>query len=465
MSLFRSLRSQIFLPFAGLIVAAILGLGVWLATRTFSQQKTQLGLRLGGLVQTVTLSKFPLNQSVCEQLKGLTGAEFALRDNQGVQIASTLSGVDLPTGPQAVSLGEEESLAFDFDKVWRLGERDYYWSKVKLPSRTEPPIANELNVLFPSSDLEQLRRKALWPTVGIAGAASGLAILLAAALAQRITKPLSQVRSQISRLAEGDMTNRLGFKRTDELGLLGADVDILADRLTNFESTIRRMERIRALGMLSGGLVHQLRNSATGARLAIDLHRESCPQGATDESLEVAGRQLQLMDRFIQKFLKLGERKQVSDEQLDLAALVTSTISLVAPFARHHQVKMVFQNPTGEFLIRGDRESMEDLLLNLWLNAIEAVATKPLDSGDRTVTTELTESQGRISLIVLDNGPGVDSAVANDLFEPFVSGKPDGAGIGLAVAREICAAHGGTIRWERRDGLTCFLIELPAAKT
>ncbi|MFM8400758.1 MAG: hypothetical protein ACKOAH_23270, partial [Pirellula sp.] len=102
-SLFRSLRSQIFLPFAGLIVAAILGLGVWLATRTFSQQKTQLGLRLGGLVQTVALSKFPLNQSVCEQLKGLTGAEFALRDNQGDQIASTLSGVALPAGPQAVS--------------------------------------------------------------------------------------------------------------------------------------------------------------------------------------------------------------------------------------------------------------------------------------------------------------------------------------------------------------------------
>ena len=170
------------------------------------------------------------------------------------------------------------------------------------------------------------------------------------------------------------------------------------------------------------------------------------------------------MDRFIQKFLKLGERKQASDEQLDLAALIASTISLVAPFARHHQVRMVYLNPTGEFLIRGDRESMEDLLLNLWLNAIEAVATNPLDSGDRTVTTELTESQGRISLKVLDNGPGVDSAVASDLFEPFVSGKPDGAGIGLAVAREICVAHGGTIRWERRDGLTCFLIELPAAK-
>lgn len=465
MSLFRSLRSQIFLPFAGLIVAAILGLGVWLAARTFSDQKSQLGLRLGGLIQTVALSKFPLNQSVCEQLKGLSGAEFALRDKQGVQIASTLSGIALPAGPPAVSLGEDESLSFDFEKVWRLGEQDYYWSKVKFPSRTEPPIASELNVLFPSSDLEQLRRKALWPTVGIAGVASALAILLAAALAQRITKPLSQVRSQISRLAEGDMATRLGFERTDELGLLGADVDILADRLTNFEATIRRMERIRALGMLSGGLVHQLRNSATGARLAIDLHRESCPLGATDESLEVAGRQLQLMDRFIQKFLKLGERKHASDEQLDLAALIASTISLVMPFARHHQVRMIFQYPKGEFQIRGDRESMEDLLLNLWLNAIEAVASKPLDGSDRTVTTELSEDRGRISLSVLDNGPGVDSSVAGDLFEPFVSGKSDGAGIGLAVAREICEAHGGTIGWERRDRLTCFLIELPAAKS
>ena len=464
MSPLRSLRSQIFFPFAGLIVAAVLGLGIWLATRTFTQQKTQLGLRLGGLVQTVALSKFPLNQSVCEQLKGLTGAEFALRDERGTQIASTLTGVDFPPGPQAVSLAREESLAFDFEKIWRVGDRDYYWSKVRLPFRNELPNASELNVLFPSSDLEQLRREALWPTVGITAAASTLAILLAAALAQRITKPLSQVRSQISRLAEGDMTTRLGFERTDELGLLGADVDTLADRLRNFESTIRRMERLRALGMLSGGLVHQLRNSATGARLAIDLHRESCPLGGNDESLEVAARQLQLMDRFIQKFLKLGERKHASEEPLDLSALITSTMSLVTPFAKHHQVKMISPVPVGDFWIRGDRESMEDLLLNLWLNAIEAVATKPLDSDERTVTTKMDKAQDRILLSVLDNGPGVDSSVAGDLFEPFVSGKPDGAGIGLAVAREICMAHGGTIRWERREGLTCFLIELSAVQ-
>lgn len=461
MALSRTLRSQIFLPFAGLIVAAVLGLGVWLATLTFSQEMAKLGARLGGLVTTVARSKFPLNQSVCEQLKGLTGAEFALRDDRGSQLASTLSGIELPLGPEAVLLQSQPNLAFDFQRQWQVGNREYYWFKVKLPLRSEQPGVGELNVLFPSSDLERLQREALYPTIGIAAAASGLAIVLAAALAQRITKPLSEVRGQIRRLAEGDVSGRLGFERSDEIGLLGADVDTLAERLQTFESTIRRMERVRALGMLSGGLVHQLRNSATGARLAIDLHQESCPLGKTEESLEVASRQLQLMERFMQKFLKLGERSEPVAERLDLAELVFSTMSLVAPFARHHQVHMNFRSPEGESSIRGDRESIEDLLLNLWLNAIEAVATKPLEGGARMVRTELAAKERRVLLTVEDNGPGVDSSVAGELFEPFVSGKPDGAGIGLAVAREICLSHGGTIRWERRDGLTCFLIELP----
>ncbi len=465
MPLFRTLRSQIFYPFAGLIVAAVLGLGVWLATRTFQQQEAELAMRLGGLIRTVANSRFPLTPNVCDQLKGLTGAEFVWRDESGRQVASTLPGLELPLGPAAASIDLAQSSPLKFDRVWEVAGRDYYWSKVTLPARGEQPEGSELSVLYPASDLEQLRQATLWPTLGFALAASGLATALAGWLALRMTTPLSRVRGQVRRLAEGELSQRLELARPDEIGLLAADVDTLADRLSDFEATIRRMERVRALGMLSGGLVHQLRNSATGARLAIDLHCEECPLGRADESLDVARRQLQLMDRFIQKFLAFGDRRRPCNERLDLTALIVTTLPLVSPFAGHHQVELQFHPPEGDFNLFGDRESLEDLLLNLWLNAIEAVASRPPGTGVRRVTTELSWRASSIQLMIVDNGPGISPEVAGQLFEPFVSGKPDGAGLGLAVAREICTAHGGTIRWERQQDETRFVIELPAAAT
>jgi signal transduction histidine kinase len=66
-----------------------------------------------------------------------------------------------------------------------------------------------------------------------------------------------------------------------------------------------------------------------------------------------------------------------------------------------------------------------------------------------------------VRLRVLDSGPGPSDAVAAQLFEPFVTDKPEGTGLGLAVAKQIAESHGGSLRWFREDGVTCFEVELP----
>jgi nitrogen-specific signal transduction histidine kinase len=67
----------------------------------------------------------------------------------------------------------------------------------------------------------------------------------------------------------------------------------------------------------------------------------------------------------------------------------------------------------------------------------------------------------RVTVEVVDNGPGPTPDVAEKLFEPFVTGKPEGVGLGLAVARQVAEAHGGGVGWRRVDGQTCFAVELP----
>jgi signal transduction histidine kinase len=83
-------------------------------------------------------------------------------------------------------------------------------------------------------------------------------------------------------------------------------------------------------------------------------------------------------------------------------------------------------------------------------------------SADQAIVVRLSHEDGIVRLVVGDSGPGPSAAIQPRLFEPFETDKPGGTGLGLIVARQIADDHGGTIRWERRDELTWFIVTLPA---
>jgi len=167
----------------------------------------------------------------------------------------------------------------------------------------------------------------------------GLALLLVAAaaivIASRVSRPLSRLREQVGRIAEGHFEPMPLPANADEIRDLSADVNRMAAMLTAYEATIRRTEQIRTLGQLGGAFAHQLRNSATGARMALDIHRQECPLGDRSESLEVGTRQLVLMEKYIQRFLSLGARRSRVLEQLDVVEVIASLLPLLGPTAKH----------------------------------------------------------------------------------------------------------------------------------
>ena len=108
-----------------------------------------------------------------------------------------------------------------------------------------------------------------------------------------------------------------------------------------------------------------------------------------------------------------------------------------------------------------DALQLEQTLINVINNAIDAAAEASRSAGSVTVRVAAIDKGVRIE--IEDNGPGVSEVVAKHLFEPFVTTKPSGMGLGLALSRELIVAHGGTIDWERirPDGGARFTIELP----
>ena len=147
-------------------------------------------------------------------------------------------------------------------------------------------------------------------------------------------------------------------------------------------------------------------------------------------------------------------------ETVSLAAVVEDALELVRPACSHAGVELVYSKPDAAILIYGDPQALHQLTVNLVLNAAEAAAGQK----DRPakITVDLARmGEDRAALHVRDSGPGPAEDVARRLFEPFVSGKPEGTGLGLFVARQVAEAHHGTIAWRRENDMTCFTVEFP----
>jgi signal transduction histidine kinase len=154
--------------------------------------------------------------------------------------------------------------------------------------------------------------------------------------------------------------------------------------------------------------------------------------------------------------------------------VIDEVLPLVEPAARHARVSLAWTPPESEAVVWADRMELCQLLINLVLNGIEAAAGHPAAglSGCR-VTTEGNGSppqirieieradESRLRLRVSDTGPGPAASVRDKLFEPFVSDKADGVGLGLSVVRTIARQHGAQLSWHRDDGWTRFVVEFP----
>jgi signal transduction histidine kinase len=139
-----------------------------------------------------------------------------------------------------------------------------------------------------------------------------------------------------------------------------------------------------------------------------------------------------------------------------MVALADEAVSLLRPQCRHADVQLCWEPPPVDPVVTGDPGRLGHIVVNLLSNAVEAAGP----GGVVELTVEQTDS-GHCRIDVWDSGLGPGPEVAGRLFQPFVTGKPDGVGLGLFVARQAAEAHGGRLDWLREGQRTCFRVELP----
>ena len=309
--------------------------------------------------------------------------------------------------------------------------------------------------------LVDVQRRYVWLLVVSLVAAIALgALLLARALAAPMTHPIETLTAAFERLAAGELETRVPERGARELRTLAASFNAMAGRLATAREALARAEREAAWRDVARRLAHEIKNPLTPLRLS--LHRlqrrvELVPASdreAVRDSLRAMLEEVEHLTGLAERFSQYARLPEPRLEPLELGELARSAAALHEP--EHVRLRL---RREGEAWVRGDRLLLSRALHNLLLNACEASPA----GAEVEVATGARGDEAWIE--VLDRGPGLAPEVASRVFEPYVSTKNRGSGLGLSLSRDIVTQHGGALALANREGGgACARIVLPLAR-
>jgi two-component system sensor histidine kinase HydH len=237
------------------------------------------------------------------------------------------------------------------------------------------------------------------------------------------------------------------------------------------EREVLRAEQLAAVGQVAAGVAHELRNPLTSIKMLVQtgLEGENSP-GLPAEDLTVIEHEIRRMEQCIRVFLDFARPPDSERRRADLTEVVHRALALVEGRARRQKVNLVSELPSQPIMMRIDPEQIHQVLVNLLLNALDALprggtvqveVTRRVD-GDDPASPNSPSNHGEVEVQVRDDGPGIAPRIRERLFEPFVSSKETGLGLGLSICKRLIEAHRGTIRGDNaRDGGAVFTFSLP----
>jgi two-component system NtrC family sensor kinase len=343
----------------------------------------------------------------------------------------------------------------------------------------------ELSVWAPPSSLgNDARRDLFLFYLGLTGAT--VLLLAYVLLTYFIVRPIDRLRLASERLAAGRLHTSVPVQGAAEVARLAAtfnemaaqlreDRAALQERLEELEQTtaeltsaqeqLIRSARLAAVGRLSAGIAHEIGNPLAAIRgllellQAVDLDPEEQREFIGRIERETERIHLTIRDLLDFSRSEPGEHGRV-ESSADLSEVISDTIKLLDRQSRFREIQLRLALEEGLPRVRGNGERLRQLLLNLLFNAADALG------GKGRIDVRAYNGGGAVEVVIDDNGPGIDAAIFDQVFDPFVTTKPagQGTGLGLAVCHAIVEQLGGSIEAANREcGGATFRVRLPTA--
>jgi signal transduction histidine kinase len=272
-----------------------------------------------------------------------------------------------------------------------------------------------------------------------------------------VTRPIDALVDATEAVARGELGRRAPAGVTRELDGLAASVNRMTERLLDAQSALVRAEKLATAGRLSAGIAHEVGNPLAAIANYAEILRR---RGADADAVAGIEHEVGRIDRIVRGLLSYARPQSAAREPLDPGMVVQGVVRLLGDQGVLRDVRVDVRVEPVLHRVAGDRVLLEQALVNLLLNAVDAAGP-----GGRVVV-QVRTAAGGVGIEVRDSGPGVPLELGDRVFEPFVTtkGPGKGTGLGLAIAHRIVEDHGGRIAIGRaEEGGAAFVCMLPAA--
>jgi hypothetical protein len=281
------------------------------------------------------------------------------------------------------------------------------------------------------------------------GGAVAICAVVILALAYLIQRPMIELQEKIAQVGQGDLNVKVTFAdRNDEIGDLGRNFNRMVEQLRSNGEEIERLHRTQmsraehfsTLGELATGLAHEIRNPLAGIAGVVEIIARDLPSTSPARAVVKDVRhEISQINRIITDLLDTARPRSPQVRPADLNTTVEHSVMLARQQALSKPITIDFHKNSSLPDIPHDGDQIHQVLLNLLLNAIQAI------EGPGMIKVELDEVGPRVAVRVTDSGRGIAAENLPDIFKPFFTTKGNGTGLGLSLARRIVEEHHGTI--------------------
>lgn len=275
------------------------------------------------------------------------------------------------------------------------------------------------------------------------------------------------ILSPIYRMLLAMSGSAVPFKSENVVTALGTSVNHLLEDFDKTQSALQKSrenllqaEKMALVGKLAASMAHSIRNPFTSIKMRMfSLNRSLKMDIAQEEDFEVIAQEIRHIDNIVQNFLEFSRPPKLAMQLVSPSAIVDTALQLLKHRLVSYGVEVKLIRPRTLPTVMADPEQLKEVLVNLIINACEAMKTGGMITINESVASG---SQNNAMIRMTDSGSGIPSSIKEKIFQPFFTTKEEGTGLGLSIADRIIKEHGGSIIVDPSpNGGAAFLITLP----
>jgi two-component system nitrogen regulation sensor histidine kinase NtrY len=341
--------------------------------------------------------------------------------------------------------------------VRRPGEALIYSRPLSIAMNRLSAQYRQARKLVSADQARDLRRGFIYVWVMLASAVWLGSLVLLALLAHHVSRPIQQLTAGLSELASGNFAARLKSRRDDEIGRAIEAFNHTAEQLEQNRDRLIYLTQLESWETLARKMAHEVKNSLTPIRLTVEemvARQSGADRGFFEQAAQIVVEEVESLERRVRAFSQFSAEPPLRPRELDLNAVVEDRVAFLK--TGHPEINYTVRLSATSPQALADEDLVKGILVNLLENAAQAAGT----GGNVLAVTQVMN--GKVAIEIHDSGPGLSEQARRTLFQPTISFKKNGMGLGLSIARKSALLSGGDIAAVPGElGGAAFRVVLP----